>query len=146
MSPNNPSTQRRNAQRRDPRKGAVIVEFALGFIVFIMLIFGIMEGARLVWTYTTLSHAAREGARFAMVHGSRAPVADSAVEALVKNRVVGLDPADVTVTTVWEDAAKSGSSTVRVEVDYTVQLLATALVFQRSTMDLRYVARAVVAE
>ena len=64
-----------------------MVEFALiAGLVFIPLVFGIIEWGRLVWSKTTITAAAREGARFAVVRGSAygvtgGTVADSAAVA-----------------------------------------------------------------
>ena len=141
--------QRRNqrsAEGRERRRGAVFVEFALGFIVFLMLMFGIFEGARMIWAYATISHAAREGARFAMVHGHQGGGTDAAIETWVENRAPGLNPADVTVTTTWGDAAKSGSSVVAVQVSYPMTMIAAPMLFGHNTMNLSYTARGTVAE
>ena len=137
-------TQRNH--NRPSRKGAVFVEFALGFLVFIMLVFGVFEGARLIWTYSTLAHSAREGVRYAMVHGHQSPVQDSAVETWVEQRAIGLTPADVTVATTWADTTKAGSSVVEVRVSYPITLLAAPLVFGQSSMNLSYSARGTIAE
>jgi Flp pilus assembly protein TadG len=47
-----------------------IVEFALIFPILALLIFGIIDLARAVWQSNTLAYAAREGTRYAIVHGS----------------------------------------------------------------------------
>jgi len=135
----------RRAPRGDSRKGAVFVEFALGFIVFLTVTLGVFEGARMIWTYSTLSHAAREGARYAMVHGHQSPVADSVVADRVKNHAIGL-PGTVTVATIWGDATKSGSSVVAVQVSYPMTMVAAPLLFGQNTMNMSYTARATVAE
>lgn len=48
-------------------RGQALVEFALVFPVFMLLLFGLFEGARFVYTNNALSQAAREGARLAAV-------------------------------------------------------------------------------
>jgi Flp pilus assembly protein TadG len=52
------------------RRGAYLVEFALVSIIFFMFLFGILEYARLLMMMEMLENAAREGARFAVVHTS----------------------------------------------------------------------------
>ena len=52
---------------RHPRRGQALVEFALVFPVFMLLLFGVIEVGRFVYTDNTLSQAAREGARLAAV-------------------------------------------------------------------------------
>ena len=81
-----------------------------------------------------------------MVHGHQSPVQDSAIETWVEERAIGLNPTDVTVNTIWVDAAKAGSSVVQVQVNYPITLLAAPLVFGRSSMNLRYTARGTIAE
>ncbi len=136
---------RTNSRARDT-KGSVFVEFALGFILFLILILAVFEGGRLVWTYTTLSHATRAGARYAMVHGKRNPVNDSAIETRVKDNAVGIPNGDVTVATVWEDSAKSGGSVVRITASYPITFFASPLVFGQSSMNMNVTARATVAD
>jgi Flp pilus assembly protein TadG len=58
------------SRRRWRERGQTLVEFALVFPVFMVLLFGIIDGSRLVFTNSTLSQAAREGARQASVEAS----------------------------------------------------------------------------
>ena len=53
------------ARRRD--RGQSLVEFALVFPIFMLMFFGVVDGARLVYTNSQLAQAAREGARVAAV-------------------------------------------------------------------------------
>jgi hypothetical protein len=52
------------------RKGQALVEFALVFPIFMLLLFGLIDGGRLVYQHSVLSQAAREGARLASVEAS----------------------------------------------------------------------------
>lgn len=56
-------------QRASPQKqqGAAAVEFALVAIVFFMLLFGVMEMARILFTWNSAVEATRYGARVAAV-------------------------------------------------------------------------------
>ena len=47
-----------------------MVEFALVAPMFFLLLFGIVEAGRFIFYYETLSHATREGARYAIVNGA----------------------------------------------------------------------------
>ncbi len=47
-----------------------MVEFAIVAPIFIVLLLAIVEGGRFVFYYSMLSSATREGARYAIVHGS----------------------------------------------------------------------------
>lgn len=54
------------------RLGQAMVEFALVAPVFFLLLFAIIEGGRFVFYYEALNSATREGARYAIIHGSNA--------------------------------------------------------------------------
>jgi Flp pilus assembly protein TadG len=54
------------------RRGQAMVEFALVAPVFFLLLFAIIEGGRFVFYYEMLNGATREGARYAIIHGSNA--------------------------------------------------------------------------
>jgi Flp pilus assembly protein TadG len=51
-------------------EGSSAVEFTLTFMVFFTLVLGIMEVCMMCYTYAVLEDAAREGVRYAIVHGS----------------------------------------------------------------------------
>jgi Flp pilus assembly protein TadG len=53
-----------------PRHGQTLVEFALVFPVFVLMLFGIVDAGRFVYMNSVLSQAAREGARLAAVEAS----------------------------------------------------------------------------
>lgn len=60
-------------RRRQPRtRGQGLAEFALVLPVFVLLVLGVTDVGRVVWATTSLNSAAREGARFAIVHGGTA--------------------------------------------------------------------------
>lgn len=51
--------------------GQALAEFALVAPIFFLLLFGIIDFGRYVYYVQVLNNAAREGARYAIVHGSR---------------------------------------------------------------------------
>ena len=53
---------------RTRRRGTYLVEFAFVGSMFFLFLFGIIEYARFVMTLEVLQSAAREGARYAVVH------------------------------------------------------------------------------
>jgi Flp pilus assembly protein TadG len=61
-----PQSMRKRMRHPVNEEGAVLVESALVLMVFLMLIFGIMEAGRLVEVRNAVTEAAREGARFAV--------------------------------------------------------------------------------
>ena len=74
---------KRSGRLRSGRAQAV-AEFALVLPVFLLILFGVIDGARLVFTNSQLSQAAREGARVASVEvswvGSTDPACATALE------------------------------------------------------------------
>jgi hypothetical protein len=55
---------------RPAGRGQTLVEFALTLPVLLMLLFGVVDGGRLVYLNSVVSQAAREGARVAAVEAS----------------------------------------------------------------------------
>jgi Flp pilus assembly protein TadG len=58
---------RTNFDRRGRRRGQALVEFALVIPIFLLLLFGVVDFGRLIYMNSTVSQAAREGARLASV-------------------------------------------------------------------------------
>jgi Flp pilus assembly protein TadG len=52
------------------RGGQALVEFALVLPVFLLIVFGVIDAGRLIFTYNEVSNAARAGARVAIVNQS----------------------------------------------------------------------------
>ena len=109
-----------SADRRKRQRGSALVESGLTMIVFLTVIFGLMDFGRMVWAYNLVSHAAREGTRYAMVHGrnSSHPATADGIRSVVKGQAVGLDPASLLVNVSWIPDNKPGSA-VKVAVQYT---------------------------
>ena len=95
-------------KENNKQSGAVIVEFSLVFMLFLVVSIGLFEMGRMMWIYTTLSHAARQGARFAMVRGAEvySPPMSTAtnleITQVVRRNAIGLVASDVTVTPTWK--------------------------------------------
>ena len=80
-------------RRRQHRAGQGMVEFAISSLVFFTFIFGIIEMGWLLFTHHQVTSAAREGARYASVHGTMSQ---------------GLrDPAEIAAYTIDPDAVKA---------------------------------------
>ena len=112
--------------RRKGKKGATMVEFALSFLLFITVSLVLFEMARAMWIYTTLSHAARQGARHAIVSGANAPApaTDASILAVVRRNSIGLVASDVSINVVWEDPASMiGGEFVSVQATYPFRFL-----------------------
>ncbi len=94
---------------RMPRKtgcrGAALMEIALCLVIFCALLFGLMELALTLFSYHTISEAAREGTRYAIVRGSACKNPDASsctaqvsdIQTYVKN-YPGINASAVTIT------------------------------------------------
>jgi Flp pilus assembly protein TadG len=108
-------------------RGQTYVEFALIAPCFLLLLFSIMWLSLAVYSYNYVSYGAREGSRYAAVHGadSKQPVTTaSAVTSFVQNKTPGLNTSKLTVNTTWTPAATPGKlgGTVQVQVQYQFQV------------------------
>jgi Flp pilus assembly protein TadG len=104
---------------RDNESGAALVEFALVFTFLLLpLIFGVIEFGRANWIKSSVTSAAREGARYAIVHGfeSGAAMTDTANISAYINTRAGISPINVTTTYVNGDHLPG--SPVKVTVTY----------------------------
>jgi Flp pilus assembly protein TadG len=101
--------------RKRGQRGQAIMEFGLCFLVFFFLLYGIMEFGRMVASYNILAGATREGARYAVVHGSSSGSAATAtdVQTVVRKWSVGLDTSSITVTASGVGGAPGSTVTVK---------------------------------
>jgi Flp pilus assembly protein TadG len=74
--------------RRNKQGSQALIEFALISPVLLLLLFGIIDIGRAVFYYDTLSHAAREGARAAVLASTRLPT-NADVLATVRSQLIG---------------------------------------------------------
>jgi Flp pilus assembly protein TadG len=85
--------------------GAAIVEFALVLIIFLTFLLGILDFARMLWTWNAANEATRWGARVSVVCNKSAP----AVLTNMKKFVPQLTAANVQID--WYDGAGNVSTT-----------------------------------
>ncbi|MGQ9553342.1 MAG: TadE/TadG family type IV pilus assembly protein [Anaerolineae bacterium] len=76
-------------------RGQSLVEFALGAIVFFLIVFGILDFGRAIYAYSVVASAAREGARYGAVHPDNLPGIESAVYQRAVGVVVAVESIDV---------------------------------------------------
>ena len=93
--------------------GATTIEFALGLLVFLMLVLGIVDFARMLFTWNAANEATRAGARYAVVCD------DTAQQALVLARMQALLPQITTVSVAWTPAGCTASTCEGVTVGIT---------------------------
>jgi Flp pilus assembly protein TadG len=99
--------------------GAAMVEFAIAAgLVFIPMVFGIIEFGRLAWSKNMVTAAAREGVRYSIVHGSSSgSIADSAAVANYVIARTSLSP--IIVRPSWTGSKAPGKDTATVAVSFT---------------------------
>ncbi len=120
-----PSRTRRAAPRS---RGQALVEFALVFPLFILLLFGLVDLGRLAYINNAISEAAREGARWGTVQGRSVSAADRTNVANKTRSLMAAVP-NPTVTVTCEDVFGVARSTCTsgnilvVRVDTTVGML-----------------------
>jgi Flp pilus assembly protein TadG len=83
-----------NVTRRRSR-GQALVEFSIAFLVFVFVVFGIIDLGRVVYAHNALSEAAREGARYGSVQ-ARSATDIPGIEAFTVDHVTAIP--DVTAT------------------------------------------------
>jgi Flp pilus assembly protein TadG len=124
---------RKRIRWRDDR-GAAAVEFALVMPILLLLLFGIIEFARAWNVRQTLTDAAREGARIAVVHNNMMPrqMLEDSVRSIVNSAAqrAGLDANYLTVTPTGVGIG----ATARVQVEYIYQPMITLVLQVPITM------------
>ncbi|MBS0341766.1 MAG: pilus assembly protein [Proteobacteria bacterium] len=100
------------ARRRDVA-GATTVEFALALLVYLMLLLGIVDFARMLFTWNAASEVARYGARYAAVCD------DTTKQADVLARMQLLLPQVQTISVNWLPASCTSATCQGVSVGIT---------------------------
>ncbi len=133
--------RRRPMRKRE--KGQALVEFALIIIFVMLLILGFIELVMMIYTYSVLADSAKEGVRYAIVHGTDLDAAHCSGPGttLTTPSVICADaagtkvhdtvtqyagyslhsPAGMTVTVTYVDASSAPPNRVRVVVSYPYQ-------------------------
>ena len=96
------------ALRRAKRsRGQGLVEFAIVLPVIILIVMGLMDLGRGIYTYNTLSQSSRQAARIAIVNQT-----DTAIQAqaIASGATLGLTTSDVDVCFKTEDTTKQNCS------------------------------------
>lgn len=90
--------------------GAAAVEFAIVAALFFTLLLGMMEMARLLWTWNAAGEATRRGARMAVVCNLNEP----AITTRMQEMLPALEPSHITVTYFPAGCTDANCQTVRV--------------------------------
>lgn len=142
-------------RHRRRRSGAAAVEFALTAVILLLLLFGAFEFCRYLMVRQVLTAAAREGARYALVHSTDSNV-DTVSIARVRQTMAGVDrtafgtPATVAVYAANNTGVSIGATAdakfgqpicVRVQGDYRFMLPAVLGLPSTSRMDVKCLVR-----
>ena len=126
------SRRRLGIGRVGSEEGSLVVETALSLLVVIPMVFWMFEMCMLTYTYSVLGDAARQGVRYAIVHGTDSGncsgpslgCADS-LAANVKSVVTTAaassfhDLSQMTVQVTYPDLVSTPPSRVNVTINYT---------------------------
>jgi hypothetical protein len=109
---------RKGKETARQEKGQTLVEFALISVILFTMIVGIADLARLYFTYTSLTNASREGARFACVN----PYDTSGITTRTEDLLIifGTDPR---IDISFPDGSRDVMMRVRVDVTCDFELL-----------------------
>lgn len=108
-------------RRRDRRRGAALIEFALISVIFLTMLLGMLQFGVYLSTTNTLWNGAREGARLAAVQASTLSTADSNAQIAdqIAKTIAPLERSKMTVTVTPPDAsARTYGTAVTVRVSY----------------------------
>lgn len=111
--------------RTAPRSGVTVVECAIIFPGFFLLLIGTIVMGLGVFRYQEVAHLAREGARWASVHGLEyqqrtgnwAATPQDVFDNAIKPNVVALDPNQLSYKVTWNPDNRQGGL-VSVTVNY----------------------------
>lgn len=105
---------------RDARSGAMAIDFAIVAPVFFILVFGLIDISRAVFTKGVMLYAMEEASRWAAVNF---PATAADIEAVATAKFTVLDPADITAfsATVTDNGDKTKAITL--QMDYTFEFM-----------------------
>jgi Flp pilus assembly protein TadG len=95
-----------------PRRGATVLEMALVVPVYFVIVFGLFEGAMGVLRFQQVAALAREGTRWASVHGGQygqdsgnsAATSQDVYNNAIKPKATGLDLTQLTYSVTWNSS------------------------------------------
>jgi Flp pilus assembly protein TadG len=123
-------------RRRKAERGQAAVEFALTLMFLVLFLLAFLEIVVMIYTYSVLADSAKEGVRYAVVHGSLSSgcqgpgetgvtcdAGAAAVIAAVNNYAKASmhSTGAMTVTPTYPDSSSKPSSRVRVVISYPYQ-------------------------
>jgi Flp pilus assembly protein TadG len=114
------------SQRRPHRqKGSAMVEYALVFPVFFMLVYAFIQFSIMLFTFNNATYASRIAVRYAVVHGSTATYTCTSTDIsnIITPLLWGAPAGGTTITTAWSPNNTPGSTiSIGVAVQFTPKL------------------------
>ncbi len=108
-------------RRRSGQNGSAMVEGALVLSLFILIVYGFVQIALVLFGYNNLTYASRVAMRYAVIHGSTATYTCTAtdIQNMVTPLLWGAPYAGITVTTNWSpNKSPGGAVSIGVTVKY----------------------------
>ncbi|MBV8055234.1 MAG: pilus assembly protein [Deltaproteobacteria bacterium] len=105
--------------------GQAFAEFALVGVVFLLLMFALMELAAAVFDYATISEATREAARYAIAHSptSANPATNSQIQQIAINAAPSLGLTASNVSVSWPaDSNMPSKKDAQITISYPYKL------------------------
>lgn len=99
------------------RAGQTLTEFAICVAVTLLVLIGLMELGRYIFTLNTLRNSVREGVRYAIVR----PWDDEGIKGRVRQSAAGIDSANLNVQVNFNPPTRSSGSVVTVTATYPYQ-------------------------
>jgi hypothetical protein len=147
-------TRQKSFGRTQPDRGVTTVELSIVMMVFLTIVFGMLELSVAVFQYHVVSQAARHGARLASVRGELAGLvgewnpamgnphvvslsADDPVANAIRPYMAGIIPSLTTVALSWPDGTNELESPVQFEVQTVHQPFVTFLFTSSWTLTAR---------
>jgi Flp pilus assembly protein TadG len=114
---------RRRWARKPPigsEAGHVAIEYALTFPLLLGLMYGIMELSHYGFIQISISNAAHDGVRYAVVHSSisSTPLGSSDISTYVTNELTGYGLTASATITVTYNTSNAPGNTVEVQISY----------------------------
>lgn len=122
--------------RKRRQRGSALVEGAIVFPAFVLLLLGVMEMTMAVYAYNWVNYASSEGVRYASMRGADYegdPATADSIRTYVRGLAAGLTRNNVQVTTIWSPDNRHGSN-VRVRVTYQVVPMVRLVLRQNLTV------------
>jgi Flp pilus assembly protein TadG len=110
--------QRLYREVADSDSGTALVEFAVSALVFLMMLFGSMEGFLAVYSHNFVADAARRACRYAIVRGSNCTgmsdcnITQAQIQSYIRgNPYPGIRMNQLTATVTWLNASSTQPTT-----------------------------------